>query len=265
LVYGAIGEKYDALGGAASWLGLPLADEAPFADDHGRVSVFQHGAIYWWPDLGAIELNDVIFRYTGLHCHSETNDQPLGGGGGADEPYVVLGVVAPVESPNGNTAYNNTARSAIYNDVDAGESRSDSIEIYRGKPYGLTISTLLMEHDTGDPNTYSNAMKAGVGAAATGVGAAIAAIPGVGPALAAVAAPALAAAVTPIAQALNDVLGTGDDKIAQVSQTISAKDMIQWARKPDLSYSGVNYKFQTELLRGGDGGNYRVYFGIAPA
>src|SRR5258708_5001674 len=53
-VHGAIGARYDQLGGASSWLGLPLRDEEPMSEE-GRASVFERGTIYWWPDVGAIE------------------------------------------------------------------------------------------------------------------------------------------------------------------------------------------------------------------
>jgi len=49
-VQGAIGDRYEALGGASSWPGFPTSDEEPFAED-GRVSEFEHGAIYWWTVL----------------------------------------------------------------------------------------------------------------------------------------------------------------------------------------------------------------------
>ena len=158
-VYGAIGAKYDALGGSKSWLGLPTADEEPFAEG-GRASTFEHGAIYWWPDTGAIDLNDVVVHYTGLICFGQTSWDE---GPGSDEPYVVLGAVAP--------ANNFAGRSQVYEDVDGGESRPDLIEIYRGKPYGVNVSALLMEHDFDDPDKYKWAVAASVEAAGTGLNA----------------------------------------------------------------------------------------------
>jgi len=62
-VYGSIGDKYTQLGGPSSWLGWPTSDEQPFTED-GCVSTFQDGAIYWWPDTGAIELGEISLRYT---------------------------------------------------------------------------------------------------------------------------------------------------------------------------------------------------------
>ena len=252
-VYGAIGARYDEMGGPESWLGLPVADEAEFAEG-GRVSVFQNGAIYWWPDVGAIELNEVVVHYTGLVSFGETSwDQ----GSDSDEPYVILGVVAPQGS--------SSTRTAVYQDVDSGESRTDLIEIYRGKPYGINISTLLMENDEGDPDKYKDAMTAAVGAAATGLDAAIAAIPVVGPPLAGIAAPALAAAVPVVATELNRLLDTADDKLGEATQAISPKQMVVLAaRTANSSFRGIGFKLETPLLSDGDA-SYKAYFGFVPA
>jgi uncharacterized protein with LGFP repeats len=51
-VYGAIGEKYNRLGGAGGALGAPTSDEAD-APYGGRFNNFQHGFIYWHPSTGA--------------------------------------------------------------------------------------------------------------------------------------------------------------------------------------------------------------------
>jgi hypothetical protein len=51
-VYGAIGEKYSALGGAGGPLGSPASDESD-ALNGGRFNNFQNGFIYWHPNLGA--------------------------------------------------------------------------------------------------------------------------------------------------------------------------------------------------------------------
>jgi hypothetical protein len=50
-VYGKIGEKYAALGGPAGPLGQPTSDEAD-APHGGRFNSFQHGFIYWHPQIG---------------------------------------------------------------------------------------------------------------------------------------------------------------------------------------------------------------------
>jgi hypothetical protein len=262
-VYGAIAEKYDALGGALGRLGFPITDETTFGSppEEGRVSTFEHGSIYWWSDVGAIELNDVVVRYTGLICFGET-DWTLNEGN-SDEPYVILGVI----SPTGQLS----TRSKIYGDedgtdgVDDGESRPDLMELYRGKPYGITLNGVLMERDFGDPDKYKSEVTSVVAAASQGISLAIAAIPGGGTAIAAIVAPLLAAAVPKITDAVNTLLGTADDLVSQFAATLTAKQMVVLAARTQNSVEkGVSYKWQSPLLAG-DGASYKVYFGIDPA
>ena len=52
-VCGAIREKYDALGGPASFLTWPKSDELGVSDGVGRRNEFVNGFIYWHPDTGA--------------------------------------------------------------------------------------------------------------------------------------------------------------------------------------------------------------------
>lgn len=264
-VYGAIGERYDAMGGVNSWLGFPLTDEQPF-DDNGRVSVFEKGCIYWWPDVGAIEMNEVLVQYAGLHCFGETNDQPVDfifGGSNSDEPYVILGIVSP---PN----YSNTVTSQIYNGVDAGESNPDSIDLYKGSPYGLIISGTLMEHDEGDPDKYKDEVQQAVAKGADVIDVGIGYIPVIGPPLAQVAKPFLDKAVPAVAAAVNNLLGTGDDQISPIMIQLSAKDMIVCAGQnpPKMDDGplglGLVINLQSPLLSG-DGGSYKVGFRLVRA
>jgi hypothetical protein len=259
-VYGAIGEKYDSLGGVTSWLGFPLEDEQPFdqrnpEDSRGRVSVFEKGAIYWWPDTGAIELNDVVVHYTGLVCFGETDwDQSSD----SDEPYVVFGMVSPVAAAS-------AMRTPVYEDVDAGESRPDLNELYRGKPYGLSISGVLMEHDDDDPDKYKDAIEKAALAAGTTLGAALVAIPALGPALAAIATPILVAVAPKVAGAVNDALDLKDDQLGAFPLILTPKQMVVLAaRTPISEYKGVGFKLESPLISGA-GASYKVYFGCVPA
>jgi hypothetical protein len=246
-VRGAIAERYDAIGGATSWLGFPEQDEVDFHQG-GRVSVFEHGAIYWWPDVGAIELGDVVVHYTGLVCFEETS------GAGSDEPYAVIGAVAPPESRD--------FRTPVYEDVDDEEGVPDLLEVYRGKPYGLLLKVLLMENDEGNPDEYSDAMKAAVGAGFALVSAGLVAVSA---GLAAAAAPLLAAALPVVSRELNKALGTEDDQIGQADLQVTPKQMVVLAaRTPNSNLHGVGYKLETPLLSA-HGGSYKVYFGLVPA
>lgn len=59
-VYGAIYQKYLALGAEAGFLGYPTIDEDGLLDGIGRFNHFQGGSIYWHPGTGAHELHGAI-------------------------------------------------------------------------------------------------------------------------------------------------------------------------------------------------------------
>jgi hypothetical protein len=252
-IYGAIRERWSQLGWERSWLGYPIRGELDFPEG-GRVNSFERGQIYWWPDTGPIDLNDVVIHYTGLICFGETDwDQ----GSDLDEPYVIMGMLDPA---------NNTweIRSRIYN-TDGGDSRPDLLELYRGKPGGLTISALIMEHDEGDPDKYKEVVRAGVIAASDGIAALTTLIPAIGPVIA-VGVGALLSAVEPdVTNIINNMLDLGDDKMGEATIALSAKDMVLLATRTENSWErGVGFKLSTPLL--GDGGaSYKAYFGIVTA
>jgi hypothetical protein len=254
-IHGDILSRWSDLGFERSYLGYPISDEVEYGDpDGGRASFFERGGIYWWPDIGPVDLRDVVVHYTGLVCFKETVSDQLSN---SDEPYAVIGVT----SPDGSASF----RSRIYDDVDSGESRPDLMEVYRGKPKGLALSVLLMEHDDDDPDKYKAAMQVGVGAAATGVTALIAMIPVAGPVLATGAGALLATVVPKVSQSLSDLLDLQDDKLGQTTLAVSAKQMVVLAaRTVNSTTGGVGFKLQTAELTGG-GSRYKVYFGVVPA
>lgn len=250
-VHGAIREWWSSLGWERSYLGYPISDEMDFPEG-GKVSVFQNGSIYWWQDTGAIDLKGVVVHYTGLVCFGET-DEPTSS---SDEPYAVFGVV----SPDGAFSY----KTKVYEDVDGGESRPDLLEIYQGKPNGLTISVLLMEHDEGNPDEYRDLVKSYVNKGLDGAKAALPYIPVVGPVLAEIGGPVLDFMKPRVEDGINKILDTGDDRIGLETIYISPKRMvILAARTPNQVERGVGYKEVTPLMSG-DGGSYKVYFGIVP-
>ncbi|MGQ0508445.1 MAG: DUF4185 domain-containing protein [Myxococcaceae bacterium] len=59
-VQGAIEEKYLALGGPTSVLGVCTSNELTTADGVGRYNLFKNGVIYWSPDTGAHEVHGLI-------------------------------------------------------------------------------------------------------------------------------------------------------------------------------------------------------------
>jgi LGFP repeat len=249
-LYGDIGYKYVQLGGQNSWLGWPTsADEIDFAQG-GRVRTFENGAIYWWPDTGAIELGNISVQYKGFHCFGETDEWS-----GSDEPYVLFGVVpVPPAEPS-------SLRTKVYDDVDGGGTYFDNIELYRGLPYGMALGVVLMEHDEGDPDTYLSGVKQGVAAAGVQISAAAAAVPYVGPLLSIASAAVFKLFGDDIAQFFNDLLGTGDDIIENWGWNITAKEMVTMTRTPQQNFWGIEYHLESKLLSDGEA-SYKVYLGI---
>lgn len=246
VVYGAIRDRWSALGWEKSYLGFPLSDELDF-DEGGRVNQFQGGQIYWWPDTGAIDLNEVVVQYTGMMCFGES------AGLGSDEPYAVFGVVAPAASRATTTK--------IYENVDSGESVVDLVEIYRGKPGGIVISTTIIEHDLGDPNVYLDKVKGVVDTASAAVAGVLTIVPVVGAILAATIGLALSEVANTVSEAINSVFGTGDDTIGHSTTKLSAKQMVVLSARTAIQppFKGIVYKVETDLITDGDA-SYKAYF-----
>jgi hypothetical protein len=248
-VHGAIRDKWASLGWEKSWLGYPISDEKEYSEG-GRVSQFEHGSIFWWPDTGAIALGDVVVRYKGLYCFGETE------GVGSDSPYVAFGVTpVPPSLPF-------AVRSQIYDDIDSGDAQPDELELYRGLPGGMALGLVLWEHDKGDPEIYLGLVKQGVALAGKGVAAACGALFG------ADAVPACEAAwneaAPRIVSVVNGALGTGDDELGRWTWVISAKEMVLAAGTPRQNFWGIEYHVESQLLSDGDA-SYKVYFAIDAA
>lgn len=248
-VHDAIGDRYAQLDGTQSWLGWPTADEQAFPQD-GRVSTFEHGAIYWWPDTGAIELGNVSVQYKGLYCFGETTELSS-----ADEPYVIFGVVPVLPSQPSQVM------TQIYSDVDAGNARPDYIELYRGLPYGMALAVVLMENDQGDPNKYLDKVKQGVTAAGAAVTTACAAVPYVGPFLAIGCEVLFKEYGDDMAEIVNETLGTGDDLIEKWDWHVTAKEMVTMTRSPAQNFWGIEHHLQSKTLSDGDA-SYKVYLSV---
>ncbi|MEY4514777.1 MAG: hypothetical protein RLZZ450_6899 [Pseudomonadota bacterium] len=254
-VHGLIFARYMELGGPGSWLGYPRSDEFDF--DGGKVSVFERGSIYWWPDIGTRELNDVIVHYTGLHAFGETD---VDHGSDDDEPYATLGVASPDDSAR-------TFRTQIYQDVDGGEGRFDVIELYRGKPRGLTISTLLNEHSGGDTGLSRRAMDEAINRAGPALAAAATMIPVVGPVLGPLASAAFEHWKDDLINALNSFvehsLGFADRPLGADVLTLTPREMVLLATRPEghAQFNEIPWRFETHLMSR-FGASYKVYFNI---
>jgi hypothetical protein len=250
-VHGAIRDKWAALGWETSWLGYPTSDEMPFAQD-GRVSTFEHGAIYWWPDTGAIELGNIAIRYKGLYCFGETDEVSS-----ADEPYVTFGVVGVPNAPG--VAVTNAVTSQIYENVDAGDARPDTRDLYVGAPCGVALALVLMENDEGNPDEYLDEVKKGVEIAGKAVSAGCGVL--FGPEAAPVCEGMWGRMSGTIVSFVNGLLGTGDDEIGRWSWDISAKDMILRTRTARANFWGIEYHWESILLSDGEA-SYKVYFDV---
>ena len=249
-VEGDIKIRWNELGWERGYLGYPTSDEVDFPDG-GRVNSFQNGGIYWWPDTGAMDLNDVVVHYTGLMCFKETGEID-----GTDEPYAIVGVV----SPFGSGAY----RSRTYASVDSNTSRPDLMEIYRGKPNGIALAIQLMEHDEGNRDKYTDDIAKAMTSVHSVGTTALGFIPVVGAGIAAVVGPLIQKFIPDLAKAVNNLFGFGDDEIGKHIITLTGKDMLVLARQNNGSmHRGIGFKFSTNNLRG-ENANYKVYFTLGP-
>jgi hypothetical protein len=61
-IRGAIRDHWEALGGPAGFLGLPLTEELTCVDGKGRFNRFEGGVIYFLPSTGALEVHGAILR-----------------------------------------------------------------------------------------------------------------------------------------------------------------------------------------------------------
>lgn len=59
-VHGDIRAKYNALGGAAGLLGMPVTDERRAPDGAGRYNNFDHGSIYWTDRTGPMSVTGTV-------------------------------------------------------------------------------------------------------------------------------------------------------------------------------------------------------------
>ncbi|MHA7986107.1 LGFP repeat-containing protein [Rathayibacter sp. CAU 1779] len=252
VVYGAIRDRWSSIGWERSYLGYPLTDEIDF--DGGRMNQFQGGQIYWWPDTGAIDLHEVVLHYTGMICwHESDHDQSSD----SDEPYAIFGVVAPDST--------STVHTRIYDDVDTGESRPDLLELYRGKPGGLVVTTTMWENDFGNPDQYEPSIKNAIDEAAKDAGPYVSKIPYVGLVFAALL-PFVPKVSGAIATGVGKLLNLQDDNAGHAEVAFSPKEMIvKSARDQNQWQQGIGYKASTGRITHDGGYSYEVFFGFVPA
>jgi len=68
-----------------------------------------------------------------------------------------------------------------------------------------------------------------------------------------------------LADAINDALDTGDDKIGSANVVLTGRQMVLLAaRTQNSNHYGIGFKAETPLISGG-GASYKAYFGLVPA
>lgn len=249
-VVGEIGRRWLQLGAEKSYLGYPTSSEEPFAD--GRANSFTGGGIYFWNDVGAIDLADVVVEFTGLYCFGETDsDQTFNT---SDDPYAIFSITTPTSA--------DALRSQVWQNINEHTAMPDNLELYRGRPYGIGVSVTLMEQDMGDPDKYLEKIETSLMAAHAAGTAAMAAIPVVGIVLAGTLGPLLAETVPAVAQVFNDLLDTGDDVLANHAMTFTGRDMVLTAAQgEDRTFEGLRFRIESPILAG-QGASYKAHFTI---
>ena len=259
-VHGLIAGKWRELGGL-TW-GIPCTDQTNTPDGVGQYNHFNNdtASIYWTEQTGAhsvygeIRKRDVVVQFTGMHCFGETDSDQLSTG---DEPYAIVGVTTPQVA--------STTRTRVYGGIDAGESCPDLVEVYRGRPYGINIASVVMEHDFGDPDKYKDEVQKAVAEAHEFGKQALGYIPAVGPLLAAAAGKFLDKYVPAVGAEVNNWLDSGDDRVGTSTLTLSARDMVLTAaRTGNSEFDGIGFKAETDLISG-LGASYKCYYGLVPA
>jgi hypothetical protein len=255
VVYGAIRDRWSAIGWERSYLGYPTSDEEDF--DGGRANQFQGGQIYWWPDVGAIDLHEVVVHYTGLICwHESYEDQ----GSNSDEPYAIFGIVSPDTTATTHTRIYDGDRA-----VDTGDSRPDLLELYRGKPGGLIIATTMWENDFGNPEQFVPSIKNAIDTVAKDAQPYVSSIPYIGPIFAA-ALPYVSKVSEAIAKGVGQLLNLQDDEAGHAETSFTPKDMIvKSARDQNKWEKGIGYKASSGRINHEGGYSYEVFFGLVPA
>lgn len=257
-IYGAIGDKYIKAGGPVGWLGWPSAEEEPFPSG-GRAVSFQNGGIYYWPDTGAIDVGNVIVRYSGLYAFGETDNDSgsqwdiSGEYKDGDEPYLIFSVIG------GKMPQPTVTKTQVYKHVRPKNARPDNLELYRGAPLGAGITAVLFEEDFGDASKMRDTINEGVQSAhLAGLGALASAGP-IGVAGAAVLEAGWQLYGDEVKEFIGDSADLEDDRLQAQAVFISAKQMILLSRAPKNNHQGISWQVETPLFSA-EGGSWKAYF-----
>ncbi|MCA0393150.1 MAG: hypothetical protein LCH70_03350 [Proteobacteria bacterium] len=202
-------------------------------------------------------------RYLGLWCQKETVPPGLvPDDWGADEIYVVtsgLAINKGVNSAVGVLTHPINTHPKYYEDVDTHEERIGPVAaVYSGNPDTLSLAVVVMEHDYGNPDYYRDEIEAFVSGA-------VALASRFWP-------PAVVLALFKdnIVDAINWILGTGDDVISSEVVTWERRDLEAQVSQTPAYYHGTRggALFTTHLFthfvtkHRGEGAEYVVGFDI---
>lgn len=217
--------------------------------------MFEHGTIFWWPDTGAIDMGDVVVRCIGLHAFGEMDWDQLSGD---DEIYALFSVLSPLGAAAMTTA--------VAGGVDGGETHGYDVELYRGAPSGLLVTSTLMEEDFGGPENYLGDLQDGVDAVMEAGEKALYAIPYFGAVLGVAHDKLVTESVKrQIAAGIAKTLDLGDDALGIQSASIGQKRMVTTAaRSPLMRNWGWSYDFESDLFSA-HGGSWKLLFAITRA
>ncbi|WP_182348832.1 alpha/beta hydrolase-fold protein [Tomitella gaofuii] len=96
IVAGAIGGRYQQVGGPGGDLGLPVSNELATPDGHGRYNAFQNGSIYWMPQTGAHMVKGAVLDKwgslgweAGVLGYPTSDPRPMDGASGTVQDFQV--------------------------------------------------------------------------------------------------------------------------------------------------------------------------------
>ncbi len=165
-------------------------------------------------------------RFQGMHCVDETGPDFIG----SDEIYIITSAVHI--KPDGTNVITTVRHpltqdgASTYGNVDSHETRIGPVaSCWSAKvadtSEGMSISTVVMEHDEGDPNAYHDQVDAVVKLA---IGIVTYLYPPAGAFLALIEASGL------ITDFFNWILGTGDDEIGTVTTILKLSELEIYSR-----------------------------------
>jgi hypothetical protein len=185
------------------------------------------------PDPQVLAPEDYDITYEGMHCIDETHADWLG----SDEIYIVTSAVHIHR--NGNNIVR-TERHPVqaggdgwYGDVDSHDTRiGPRAAVWAGHVddvlVGMSLTTVVFEHDEGDPDAYRDEVDAGVKLA---IAIATYLYPPAGAIL------ALIEASGYITDFFNWLLGTGDDEVGTVTLVFEFGDLEVYSRSRTINYT----------------------------